>query len=291
MNSRIALLVPTRERVAGLARLIQSIADTADKPDDVVLVVGVDDDDAPTREFAGRCRSRVEIFWSVGPRELTLGRLWNRLAAGPHDCDILAMFTDDYVMATRGWDQQYRRAASVMPFGFGTAWPIDPLHPPNFCTAPVITRRMMERMGFFVPPWFPYWFHDIWLEEVGAFVACRLPLPARMAAPDGRGLTRGMRDLAFWAQLFDATRPLRLQLAHRLLDEMYAGQEHLKVSLRFAMQGVAMFYQRRMSSLADPARAAVIEQRHAAAGEPSTRYLAARKEAESLIASLHRPTS
>jgi hypothetical protein len=286
MNDRVALLLPSRRRPASLRRTVDSIGATASRPDDVVAVIGVDDDDDETLELVAHYRPRVPVVWSRGPRELTLGRLWNRLGAAEHGCDVLAMFFDDYVMDTPGWDENYREAARRMPAGYGTAWPVDPIHPTNFCTAPVITRRMMERMGFFVPPWFPFWFHDTWLEEMGAFVACRQPLAARIVAPDGRGPTQNMRDLVFWASLFEATRPLRMNLARQMIDEMYAGRPALQVSLQFNMRCVAMYYAQRNAPHLDPQRAAMREQRADSTGEPGASSLAARREAEALLASL-----
>jgi len=227
------------------------------------------------------------LMWSVAPPEMTLDRLWNRLALAEHGCDLLAMFTDDYVMATPGWDDRYREAAARMPMGYGTAWPCDPLHGADVGSLPVITRRFMERMGFFVPPWFPYWFHDVWLEEMGALVGCRLPLAARVAAPDGRGSTQNMRDLAFWAKLFDSTRPSRLALASELLDEMYAGQRELRDRLKHDMDEAARIYRRRNRKLASSWRSAIIERlRGARGGLPSPRYVDARREAQALLATL-----
>jgi hypothetical protein len=287
MNSRIALLLPSRRRPQSLRRAIESIGATAARPEDVVVVVGVDDDDDETLELAAQFRPRVPVLWSRGPRELTLGRLWNRLAAEDHGCDILAMSVDDYVMATPGWDDNYRGAAAIMPSGYGTAWPTDSLiDNPNFCTAPLITRRMMERMGFFVPPWFPFWFHDTWLEEMGAFIACRLPLASQIVAPDGRGETQNLRDLPFWASLFEETRHLRMNLAMEMIDEMYAGHQQLQVSLKFNMIGVAMFYERRNARHADPEYAAMLTKNQPPASEPSERYLTARREAEEFMLSL-----
>ena len=286
MNDRVALLLPTRGRPSSLRRLIDSIDATVARPDDVVVVIGVDDDDAATLALAARLRSSVAILGSVGPRETTLGRLWNRLAAADHGCDVLAMLTDDYVMATPGWDDLYRRAAAAMPMGYGTAWPHDPMHGRDFCTAPVITRRMMERLGFFVPPWFPFWFHDVWLEEMGAYVGCALPLDVLIAAPEGRGRTQNLRDLAFWAALFDATRPLRTSLAVRMIDEMHTEHPDVAASLKHDMAGVARFYARRNRKVAGRVRSRLIEWLKGTRGDPGPRYRAARREAEALLASL-----
>lgn len=287
MNGRIALLLPSRGRPSSLARALDSIGATAARPDEVVVVIGVDDDDAATLALADGFRSPVALSWSVAPPEMTLGRLWNRLARAEHGCDLLAMFTDDYVMATPGWDDRYREGAARMPVGYGTAWPHDPLHGPGIGSLPVITRRFVERMGFFVPPWFPYWFHDVWLEEMGALVGCRLPLAVRVAAPDGRGSTQHMRDLAFWARLFDATRPSRMALASTLLDEMYVDRRELRARLKDGMSETARRYQRRNRKLASPLRSAIIERlRGARGGPPSPRYVDARREAQALLASL-----
>jgi len=287
MNDRIALLLPSRGRPSRLELALDSIGATAARPDDVVVVVGVDNDDAATIALSARFRSPVALSWSVGPREMTLGRLWNRLATAEHGCDLLAMFTDDYVMATPGWDDRYREAAARMPMGYGVAWPHDPLHGADVCSLPVITRSLMARMGFFVPPWFPYWFHDVWIEEMGAFVGCRLPLAARVAAPDGRGTTQNMRDLAFWAKLFDAMRPARMALAGRLLDEMYADRQALRDRLKNDMSETARLYRMRNRKLASPLRSAIIERlRGARRDPPGPRYVAARREAQALLASL-----
>ena len=95
-----------------------------------------------------------------------------------------------------------------------------------------------------------------------------------------------MRDLAFWGALFEATRPLRMDLAAQLIDEMYAGHQQLQVSLKFSMQGVALYYQQRNAQHIDPAQAEWIERQQSPTGEPSERYLAARGEAEAFMCTL-----
>jgi hypothetical protein len=219
-------------------------------------------------------------------RELTLGHLWNRLARLGHGCDILALSVDDYVMRSNGWDEGYRSAVSLMPKGYGTAFPADPLHPGR-CTLPVITRRLMDRMGFFVPPWFPFWFHDTWLEEQASYIACLLPMAAAVEAPDGRGTTNNFRDLAFWSELFEATRPMRVDLAKVLIDEMYADRPGLMINVFNNMQGVVMHHvavQRHvMIKLARDG------ERDEITVDPSPRYIEAKRRAEELLAQLQRP--
>ena len=280
--------MPSRGRPDKLRRAVESVCATVARPNDVVLVIGVDDDDMETLRLAENYQPNVPVIWSRGPRELTLGRLVNRLASLDHGCDIIGGLPDDNVMATPGWDNVFRYACSLMPKGYGTAWAIDDVyHDPNICTLPVITRSMMTRIGFCSPPWFPFWFGDLWLEEMGAFVGCRLPLAARVELPDGRGATQNIRDLAFWGAFFQETRRLRLELAAQMIDEMYSGKPELQISLKFNLQALEMYYARRAAPLADPAIAAQQEKLQHTAGEaPSERYLTARREAEAFLQSL-----
>ncbi|MDQ2962579.1 MAG: hypothetical protein M3R31_05385 [Pseudomonadota bacterium] len=287
MNDRIALLLATRKRPDKLLRALESFGALAARVDKLVAVIGIDDDDEESIAVARTYAGKTGVLWSIAPRELTLGHLWNRLARLGHACDILALSVDDYVMRTEGWDEGYRSAVSLMPKGYGTAFPADPLHPGR-CTLPVITRRLMDRMGFFVPPWFPFWFHDSWLGELGSYIACLLPVAVAVDAPDGRGATNNIRDLAFWSELFEATRPMRVDVAKGLIEEMYANQPGLLINVFNNMPGVVMHHvavrQRVMLKWAKDRKLDEI-----ASVDVSPRYREAKRRAEGLLAQLQRP--
>lgn len=287
LNDHIALLLASRKRPDKLLRALESLGALAAHPDNFVAVVGIDDDDdesiAVARSYAGKTR----VLWSIAPREVTLGHLWNRLARFGHGCDILALSVDDYVMSSDAWDDAYRSAVSLMPKGYGTAFPDDRLHPGR-CTLPVITRPLMDRMGFFVPPWFPFWFHDTWLAEVGAYIACLLPMAIAVEAPDGRGATNNIRDLAFWSELFEATRPMRVDLAKALIEEMYADRPGLMINVFNNMQGVVMYHvELRRRVMIKWVKDRKLDE--VASVDPSPRYTEAKGHAERLLAQLRRP--
>jgi len=290
MNDTIALLMPTRNRPSHMIRALASIRDLAADPRKVVVVVGVDDDDPATQAAPLPAMGAIEVRRIVGPRLLTLGQLWNKLADNATGCDILGMTVDDLVMATPDWDALYRHTVAMMPGGLGVAWPHDPMHHPYVCTQPVITRAMMQRLGFFVPPWFPFWFVDTWLEEVGVFAACGLRMNAKLGAPDGRGQTQGMHDLAFWTHFFEALRPSRQRLAATLLQEKYADQPGLLSSLLLNVGALQAYYAQRLRAFYNPAYEAHVRGADANS-PPSARYLAARAQAEQHLASLGLPAS
>jgi hypothetical protein len=289
MNDRIALLIPTRKRPDRLARALRSIEALASRPQQVVAVVGVDDDDQETLDAPWPALRAVEVRRIIGPRMLTLGHLWNKLARNAEDCDILALSTDDVVMASQGWDAEYRAATACMPKGYGVAFPRDPVHP-GMCTFPIVTRALVQKLGFFVPPWFPFWFHDTWLDEVGILMACRLPLAARIECPEGKGLTLGMRDIPFWAHFMESLRFLRVKAADEILGELYADNPALLISLRQNLRILPAYLSARMTGLHDPVRTAHLHATQAD-GEPDPRYLEARNQAEALLTSLSLPLS
>ena len=70
-------------------------------------------------------------------------------------------------------------------------------------------------------PWFPFWFTDTWLNEIGDMAGMKAPLGISVAQPDGRGLTHGLGDIGKWARLFDFQRKTRKAVAFNLIVDTY----------------------------------------------------------------------
>src|SRR5690606_5015610 len=75
--------------------------------------------------------------------------------------------------------------------------------------------------GFVHAPFFPFWFTDTWNDEIGDMAGMKAELPIKVSPPEGRGKTHGLRDIAFWAGLFNSFRPHRAEVAHCLIDAAY----------------------------------------------------------------------
>jgi glycosyltransferase involved in cell wall biosynthesis len=225
---KLTVTLPTRGRPALLAQALRALtANTEDKTNTVVVVASDADDESVAQlpyELNG-----VTINHSVAAREDTLGAKYNRAAAlAPADAYI--QHADDQVIETPGWDQHVRKALEafewhsddagswyepgLLYFGLGAG-----TMPANM----VVNEAMRASLGYMFPPYFPQWWHETWLDEVGWLSGRILWIPeiaTRGIAPEngGRGRTKSLRDLAFWAEFFQRTRPLRVAQAQAILD-------------------------------------------------------------------------
>lgn len=166
----ISLLLPTRGRPSELARMVSSVRATAKT--NVQIVLYVDDDDGT--DYAA---FRNDATIKVGPRIRQMTRCWNEivpLATG----DIFCLANDDIIFRTQGWDLMVEAAFS------GCADKILLVHGDDlggqrerFGPHPFISRRWVETVGYFLPPYFSSEYGDTWLAEVANAVGRRKFLP------------------------------------------------------------------------------------------------------------------
>lgn len=203
----ISVLIPERGRPEKLERAIRSLLDRAGGDTAVEILVQIDDDDEAW--FGAEPAGHPQLRILYKPRPITLGEKLNELANEANG-DILFFFANDVVMESEGWPQVMRAAVNRLPNGYGVCYAKDDLHP-GHASYWLMTRRMRDAVGFFAPPWFPYWFADTWWDEIGIMMQEHHQINVEVGSPDGRGKTHGMVDLPFWANLFLEMRPLRMR--------------------------------------------------------------------------------
>lgn len=161
----ISLLLPTRGRPDSLRRLVNSVLETADNPNEVELVVFVDrDDESYDRQ---NYPDNVRLLYA---KRTTLSVYWNMAyerAQGP----IYMHCGDDLVFKTEGWDTKVKQAFEKYPdkivFVYGDDG--DPAKK-HFGTHGFLHHKWAEAVGYFVPPYFSSDFNDTWLNEVADMV-------------------------------------------------------------------------------------------------------------------------
>jgi hypothetical protein len=219
----VSVIIPTRNRPESFVRTLQSLEAQAERPELIRIVAGVDSDDEETIDLS-RSKSfddfKIELIWSVEDRPDTLGSVINRLADLSMDTKAIFGVPDDYVVHGIGWDEHIRVAMNDLPDGLGIPYVPDGIHG-NFSAVPVLTPAMIKRVGFFMAPYFPFWFGDMWLDEIGDLMFCKFPLQFETSAPEGRGKTRGIRDLNFWVNVFNQFRQQRCDVAFEICRDIY----------------------------------------------------------------------
>jgi hypothetical protein len=221
----VSLCIAARGHPA-LLRQAVSLAWLTLRDPDTRIVIAVDDDDPDNievvRALERHCVPKVIV--SVGPREDTLGAKYNR-AQQAHRADLYVVGCDDTGMATVGWDTALDAAWRRRPDGIALVY-FGGL-PNVFQAGQGASDRLVELMGEFIPSLFPTWWHDRWLDEIGRMAGCIEHADGIRIRPLGPvGRTRGLREVTWWAGIFDITRQQRRETAERILAARELDPEH-----------------------------------------------------------------
>lgn len=275
----ITVCIATRGRPELLRQSVERTLANAVLPTTRV-VVGVDMDDLDTLGKAGAVSAGwhstpdQRLAWSFASREDSLGAKYNRIAASC-PADIYLGATDDAWIDTRGWDAELERLCALFPDGIGCVYVGKMNIPSSLPAMQAVTAAMVERMGHFMCPDYPFWWHDTWLDEFAHYIGRVVHSNISVGYPAQNPGSRGLREIDFWAQVFDETRPARRQLALDLInDPAFAETEMRRMQLRHAMASYDRYFAHRNAYLRKAENARRLEQTAGVdnGGAPDERY-------------------
>lgn len=285
LTERIAVCVPTRGR-PGLWQESLKITLSSAATSSPVAVVGLDVDDDISRAASRPAAAMVSIrgdrlIISVEDREDSLGAKYNRCATAARDADIYLVATDDVTIMTPGWDRLVIQECRQFKDGIGIVF----LR--NMLGGIAVTHKLVELRGYLCVPDFPFWWHDTELMEIGKMIG-RLreaPVDTKAMLPF-KGNSRGVRDVAFWAKYFDATRPERVAMAERIIDQL---DETLprKAELRLNIPSLCEEFARSNAPLCDPRNAQEKEEFFSFDAPEDDRYQRIKRTAEKKLARMY----
>ena len=250
--------------------------------DNTVISVALDaDDDSLNQRIAPQ--TRCELLWNVAPREDSLGEKYSRCASLAA-ADLYVLGADDNAFITEGWDDRIRKRAALFPDSLGLVYfgRLDGTLPVNMA----LPHALVGIQGFLFPPYWPTWWHDTWTDEIAHMTGRHLWAEIQVEEIGGRGQTRGLRDVVFWANLFEATRPEREMIAHRLNQQYNAKYPWRLAQLEQALPLMRAFFSNRTARLRDPATAGQFEKRMSHDAPADERYLRIKAKAEQKLAEL-----
>lgn len=214
----VCLCIASRDRPGELARTVNNATDLA-TAEDTFTSTALDLDDKSTVILPDLNRTII----SLDDRETSLGAKYNR-AMEAKRADLYVLGVDDAYPSNKGWDQKLADAAAKFTDGVGVVFFGEKrAHPYDLPDGIAVTRRWIEQVGFFCPPYFPFWWHDTWIDELakltGRYVWADVTWEKHGKSEVGGHKTTRMREVSWWAKFFDATRQMRVDTAIRMINE------------------------------------------------------------------------
>src|SRR5258708_30496544 len=149
--------------------MINSVRDTAANPDQVEIVVRFDDDDEDSANEA----QKDNVVVLVGPRIRKMTVYWNQCFYACRG-DIICQNNDDTVWTSKGWDVGLENAFADVPDKIMLAHFCDVFgHGSNFGPHAFVSRKWVEALGYFIPPYFSSDFGDAWICEIANMLGRR----------------------------------------------------------------------------------------------------------------------
>ena len=221
---QVSILIATRARPEILAEVFASLKANTARKDKVSLWLYVDEDDQVTRraiEAKQFPEMDLPVHWHFGPQTACLGDTHDALwAASGRSSEVYMVSGDDMRFDTAGWDEIARTAFAQHPDGVLLAFPHDPMTA-DTATYPLFGWGWLATLRRFFPGYFPYWYDDRWVSQVARLANRYVKLPILLYPIRGKGRTRRMRNLPFWARFFQLMLEERKDTARKLIQVIH----------------------------------------------------------------------
>lgn len=271
----VSLCIASRGRSELLVKCVNDALAKAECHD-TRIVVALDSDDP----WKAKEHLPDGVIVSIAEREDSLGAKYNRCAA-MHPATVYVLWSDDVKFDIQGWDTKLNEAEQTLPDSLGVIY--FGSMPNVFQAGIAVTHRFMDAMGFFCTPYFPFWWHDTWIDEIGNLSGRVIHSDVKMSIlQDLKGKSRGVRDVEFWAKFFDETRPSRIKIAENILAESH-DYDWRKDQIKHQMPNVIKFLEHRNSMLRDPLQAKRIEAHYSFDAPADERYLRIKAQAKQIL--------
>ena len=209
----LSLILAARKRPELLRYTVEATLPNIHETD-TKLVIAVDDDDPETVAVAREFEGREHIIVSERPREDSYGGKYNRvLEIAP--ADVYVSMADYGPYVTPGFDTKINEAAALFPDNIGVVFN----HMANLSFSQIygVTHGLAIKMGYYYPPYFPYWFVDHWVDDIARMIG-RIAVADIVMDGSKRPGTHDRREVAWWATFFDAGVLHRRNLARSIIQ-------------------------------------------------------------------------
>ena len=253
-KGEISIIFATRGRPQLLGEVFDSLRATTTRKDLTSVWIYVDDDDATLREIEKKTfpDPGLPVHWHIGPQTGGLGETHQALwKASGRTSQVYVTTVDDARFDTQGWDDIVRAKFDEYPDGVLLAFPHDPLTADQ-ATYPIFGWGWVRALGHIYPGYFPYWFDDKWVDQIGRMVGrcTKLPFEVRPIR-GGKGRTKRMRNHAFWMRFFVLMIEERKESARKLIGAMYPTDESKRAAALAGLDDAAQKFSSEKENFSD----------------------------------------
>lgn len=138
-----SFLMPTRNRPQLVSRLFESIIETTANPDQIEIILAVDDDDQGSQKIT---HDRLVVKTVILPQGSTMGTL-NRACFEASRGRYVMLINDDVILRSKDWDLTIAAAFAKYPDDIALIHVNDLLFREKLCTFPMLSRRACLEIG------------------------------------------------------------------------------------------------------------------------------------------------
>jgi hypothetical protein len=160
----ISVVCVTRQRTENVERLWNSLVLNTRSP--VEVLFAVDEDDMPTVKKVNELRDpngKISVKVLVDFRDYVPLRI--NSALGSCSGNVIALFGDDVVVETPGWNERMEEEF-VWKDGIGVLYCCDDRHDKELCAHPFVGMQMIKALGYAAYEKFFHYFVDTWLHDI-----------------------------------------------------------------------------------------------------------------------------
>jgi hypothetical protein len=253
-KGELCVILATRGRPELLCEMFESLRANTARKDLTSVWLYIDEDDQVTREAIEKKifpDPGMPVNWYVGPQTGGLGQphqvLWN---ASNRTAQVYVTSVDDARFDTSGWDDIVRTEYDRFPDGVLLAFPHDPMTADQ-ATYPIFGWGWLQVLGSVYTGYFPYWFEDKWVDQVGRMAGRCVKLAFDLPPIRGKGRTKRMRNLPFWTRFFQLTLDERKDVARKLIDAIHPEDGSKRREALAALETAAMEFAKEEKSFSD----------------------------------------
>ena len=221
---KIAALMPTRGRHEMAHLAIKSLFEKCSKHENFKIFILHDRDDAANSDKLKKAAKDLpNLIYFENQHTKTMGEMVNELQDKAHvECDIFIPFPDDYEIVTQNWDLVILEKFAIHKELPACCYFNDTIVPASQATFTVLNKNWVETVGRYVTNYFPFWFDDVWIDEIAQMAGLKERINISVNCLSGKGKTPRMKNLPFWNSFFRNTIQERLSDANKLINRAYA---------------------------------------------------------------------